>query len=45
MSKTIQAKAMEEQQVILCKNQEEFAKILKEVAADENEFMEEADEK
>lgn len=47
MSKSIQAKVMEEQQVILCKNQEEFAKALREGVApvEENGFLEEADEK
>lgn len=47
MSKTIQAKVMEEQQVILCKSQEEFAKALREgtATAEENGFMEETDEK
>ncbi|MCM3610426.1 hypothetical protein M4S82_04120 [Planococcus sp. MERTA32b] len=44
MNKTTQAKHMDEQQIIFCKSQEEFAKTLKEVAAEENGFMEELGE-
>ena len=44
MKKTIQAKGMDENQIIFCKSQEEFAKTLKEIAAEENGFMEELGE-
>lgn len=44
MNKTTQAKHMDEQQVIFFKSQEDFAKALRESAAEENGFIEELGE-